>query len=114
GFFGALGIPLLEGRTFDAADDASQGRVAVLSAAAARGLFGDRPLGRTMPLPTTQGGSVQATIVGVVGEVRYKGLAGPPEPTVYVPFAQQPWPTAFLVVRTAGDPASAAAALRRA
>lgn len=113
-FFSTLGVPLLKGRLFREADDAAQARVMIVSADVARDLYGDDPIGRTLTLPTRQGGSVIATVVGVVGNVKYKGLAGPPEPTLYVPFAQQPWPTAFLVARTTDEPTAIAADLRRA
>ena len=46
--------------------------------------------------------------------ISFKGLAEPAEPTLYVPFAQQPWPTAFLVARTMGEPTAIAADLRHA
>ena len=113
-FFSALGIPLLKGRLFNEADDAAHARVMIMSADVARDLFGDDPIGRTLSLPTPQGDSVTATVVGVVGNVKYKGLAGPAEPTLYVPFAQQPWPTAFLVARTMGEPTTMVADLRHA
>jgi putative ABC transport system permease protein len=113
-FFSALGIPLLKGRLFNEADDAAHARVMIMSADVARDLFGGDPIGRTLSLPTPQGDSVTATVVGVVGNVKYKGLAGPAEPTLYVPFAQQPWPTAFLVARTMGEPTTMVADLRHA
>ena len=113
-FFSTLGIPLLKGRLFDDADDADHPPVTIVSADAARDLFGDDPLGRTLSLPTRRGGSAAATVVGVVGTVKYKGLASPAVPTVYVPFAQLPWSTAFLAARTTGEPAALAADLRRA
>ena len=93
---------------------AEGGDIAILSADAARDLFGDRPLGRTLTLPTPRRENVTATVIGVVGNVSYKGLAEPAEPTLYVPFAQQPWPMAFLVVRTEGDPKALVADLRHA
>jgi putative ABC transport system permease protein len=113
-FFATLGIPLLKGRLFDSGDDLAHKRVMILSADAAQDLFGGEPLGRTLTLPTPSHGSVTATVVGVVGNVKYKGLAQGAEPTLYVPFAQQPWPTAFLVARTTGEPGALAAGLRRA
>jgi putative ABC transport system permease protein len=113
-FFPTLGIPLLKGRFFDATDDLAHERVTILSEDAARDLFPGDPVGRTLVLPTTSRVNVTATVIGVVGNVRYKGLAEAAEPTVYVPFAQQPWPTAFLVARTTGEPASIVAGLRRA
>ena len=114
GYFAALGIPLIQGRVFEGGDDVSRGRVLVVSADVAQDLFGGRALGRTLTLPTPRDGSVTATVVGVVGNVRYGGLAGPTQPTLYVPFAQQPWPSAFLLVRTAGSPTALAGSLRQA
>jgi putative ABC transport system permease protein len=114
GFFPTLGIPLLRGRLFAPADDADRPPVTILSADAAEDLFGDDPLGRTLPLPTRQGGSAAATVIGVVGNVKYKGLANPVVPTVYVPFAQQPWPQAFLVARSTGATDALVPELRRA
>jgi putative ABC transport system permease protein len=113
-FFSTLGIPLLKGRFFNEGDDAAHPRVLVASADAARDLFGDDPIGRTIELPTPQHDNVTGTVVGVVGNVSYKGLAAPAEPTLYLPFAQQPWPTAFLVARTLGEPAGMVADLRHA
>jgi predicted permease len=113
-FFSTLGIPLLKGRLFDDGDDADHPPVAIVSVDAARDLFEGDPLGRTLPLPTRKGGSLAATVVGVVGNVKYEGLAKPAVPTVYVPFAQLPWSTAFLAARTAGEPKAFAPELRRA
>jgi len=113
-FFSTLGIPLLKGRPFNEGDDAAHERVMIVSADVARDLFGGDAVGRTLSLPTPKHDSVTVTAVGVVGNVAYKGLAEPAEPTLYVPFAQQPWPTAFLVARTTGEPAMIARDLRRA
>jgi putative ABC transport system permease protein len=113
-FFSTLGIPLVQGRFFTDADDESHPRVTIVSAEAARDLFGNDPVGRTLTLPTSQGGSETATVVGVVGNVKYGGLAEAAVPTVYIPFAQQPWPTAFLIARTVGEPTAFAADFRRA
>jgi ABC-type antimicrobial peptide transport system permease subunit len=114
GFFAALGIPLLEGRLFDDGDDAARARVLIVSADVAHDLFGGRAVGHTLSLPTPKHGNVTATVVGVVGNVKYGGLARPAEPTLYVPFAQQPWPTAFLLARTVTEPAAVATSLRQA
>jgi predicted lysophospholipase L1 biosynthesis ABC-type transport system permease subunit len=43
-------------------------------------------------------------IVGVLGDIRNSGIASDPQPEIYLPFAQLPWPAMTLVVRTAGDP----------
>ncbi len=43
-------------------------------------------------------------IVGIVGDVKYSGLAEPVDPAFYLPFQQQSWSSQFVVVRTAVDP----------
>src|SRR6185369_14136729 len=74
------------------------------------------PLGRTMSLPLLidgKKGSAEMTLVGVTSNVKYAGLAAPPDDIVYRPFAQQPWTAPFLVVRTTGEPADFGQTLRR-
>ena len=51
-------------------------------------------------------------IVGVVGDVQRDGLGAPSRPEMYVPFAQDPWWAAYVVVRTTGDPMALSATLR--
>jgi hypothetical protein len=52
-------------------------------------------------------------IIGIAADVKYQGLDAPPEPTVYVPYAQNAWwRTMYLVVRTTGDPLRLVAGVR--
>ena len=61
-----------------------------------------------------RGDSLWRTVVGVVGDVRYR-LNFDPQPMFYVPFSQRPTPLGNWLLRTSGDPGSiAAAALREA
>jgi predicted permease len=113
-FFRALGVPLLRGRVFTDRDGENEPRVMIMGAGTAALLFGDHPLGHTLSLPSPTHGNVTYTLVGVVGDVRYKGLATPPGGAIYLSFAQQPWSTAYLVARTDGDPDAIASDLRRA
>jgi putative ABC transport system permease protein len=53
-------------------------------------------------------------VVGVVGEVRDMRLPADPVPMVYLDHEQLPWPLMTLIIRTTGDPALTAAAVRRA
>jgi putative ABC transport system permease protein len=89
-----------------------------MSEGTARRFFGsDDPIGQTMSLPVLRNGvrgSADVTLVGVTVNVKYAGLAAPPDDVVYRPFAQQPWVAPFLIVRTAGNPADFAQTLRRA
>ena len=82
-FFSALAIPLLRGRTFTPADGADAPPVAI-HASAARRLFGTLDcVGKIVPVGRK---GTRATVVGVVGSVRYHGLDGPVAETLYAPF----------------------------
>jgi putative ABC transport system permease protein len=119
GLFGAMGIPLLRGRTFTDADDVRTPLVAIIGDTMARQVFpGQDPVGRRILFGVgPQGPDAQwVTIVGVAGDVRQFDLDSDPRPAVYVPYAQE---TLFwfaprdLVVRAAGtEPLALAAAVR--
>jgi putative ABC transport system permease protein len=80
----------------------------IMSADTARTLFTDpNPIGRTLSLPSTvKRGSNLVTLVGVITNVKYSGLDVAPNGAIYVPYAQQPWPSMFVLARTVGDPAA--------
>ncbi len=108
-YFRAMGIPLLEGRTFNAADGASAPPVAVISQTFAAKFFpNENPLGRR-----TQTAYGWFTIVGIVGEVRHAGLDTELMPHVYFSFAQGSQFLTRVVIRTNNDPLSYVAAVRR-
>jgi putative ABC transport system permease protein len=119
GYFSALHIPLIQGRLFNESDDASHAPVMIMSAETARRFFGTGDvIGRTMKIPQAtwldvRKGSLDMTLVGVIGNVKYSGLTAPPDDAIYRPFAQQPWIAPFLVARTATDPGTFVAAIRR-
>ncbi len=117
GYFPALQMRLIKGRFFTDADDERHPEVVIVSEATAARFFGaEDPIGRTLPLPVLRNGvnsRAEITVVGVTANVKYAGLATPPDDVVYRPFAQQPWVAPFLVVRTSNDPGDLASALRR-
>ena len=110
GSFATLQIPVVRGRVFDPARDPE--RVVMLSAGLARRLWprGEDPVGRVIRLENDQ----TFTVTGVVGDVRQLGLAEEPGPTMYLSTGWYLWPTMTLVVRTAGEPAALAPAIRQA
>jgi putative ABC transport system permease protein len=118
-YFPALRIPLLQGRLFTDADDASHPDVVIMSADAAHRFFGSGDvIGRTMRVPRATWLDVRKpagdmTLVGVIGNVKYSGLSSPPDDAIYRPFAQQPWIAPFLVIRTNVDPVSLIPSIRR-
>jgi putative ABC transport system permease protein len=52
------------------------------------------------------------TVVGLTANVKYSGMDQMADAVVYRPFAQQPWPSVFLIARTTGDPATLVAQLQ--
>ena len=105
-FFRAFGIPLRRGRFFTAADAANSPQVAIVSETTARQFFpNEDPLGKRI--------TGQGEIVGVVGDVKYSGLADSIQPAIYEPLTQAHTWDAFLSVRTdAADPMSIITAVR--
>jgi putative ABC transport system permease protein len=114
GYFGVMGIPLIQGRDFTAADRAASEPVAIVSRSFARKMFGESdPLGQRVR--SWRDENVYRRIVGVVDEVRYNGLAEVEElRQVYVPHSQNSWGFMNVVVRAAGgDPAALETTLRK-
>lgn len=115
GYFDAAGIPLLSGRAFASSDRAGNAQVAVISASAARATWGDQnPIGKQIQYGNMDGDLHPLTIVGVVGDVRQRGLDRAPTPTVYVDLVQRPMVAAEfnVLVRTELPVASVMPSLR--
>jgi putative ABC transport system permease protein len=115
-YFATMQVPLLKGRVFSDQDQAGQPPVAVINQTMARRYWPrDNPIGQSVRL---LGDSIikdsTATIVGVVGDVKHYGLDDRSEPQIYVPYAQNPFIFATLVVRTEVEPTSMANAVRKA
>jgi putative ABC transport system permease protein len=106
-------IPLLRGRSFGVQDLGAAPRVALVNEPFVRRFFPQEDaIGKR--LIYGRDGSVLLEIVGVVGGVRHDELQTAPRPEVYVPNVQEPGLFMNVVVRTAGDPAHVASALRTA
>ncbi len=105
GYFKAMRIPLLAGRFFGDADQAKSERVAIVGESTARRLWpGASAVGRRMLTPTHGPNRERTwqTVVGVVADVRYRGLTDP-RLDVYDAAAQSPLAATDLVVRARGD-----------
>jgi predicted permease len=117
GYFNTVGIPLLKGRYFDAADVTRANPVAVVTEDLVKKYFppGQDPIGRQIRLDVFAGslppGFVKAPqssnafeIVGVSGTARNSGLRDAPEPAVYLPFSSLFPPGMMFAIRTKSDP----------
>ena len=116
GYFEAMGIDLVAGRTFTDRDTVEAPPAVVVSESLARYLWPtSEPLGRRLIAIGAQAESDDApawqTVVGVVGDARYRELERG-RFDLYVPFTQVPMSLNHLVIRTQGDPAQLAPAIR--
>jgi predicted permease len=120
-YFQAMGIPLREGRLFQSSDRRESPLVMVVSETLAKAAFpGESALGKR--IACCEGGPEDArykTVVGVVGDVRSRGLGAEIEPEFYLPIAQAPpvaWDwiqrTMTLAVRAESEPENLVPALR--
>jgi len=102
GYFDALGIPLLRGRTFTASDDSLAPRVAVINLAMANKWWpGMDPIGRVFHL----GGDAEPiTVVGVVADIRESGLERDVTPQMFFPIDWQAPPNLAIVARSSLPP----------
>ncbi|MGH9452948.1 MAG: FtsX-like permease family protein, partial [Terriglobia bacterium] len=116
-FFRTLGIPLLQGRDFTPRDDAAAPEVAIINETMARFYFGhDSPVGKRLSFRGPESGEIE--ILGVAQDIKYTSLQEATPHVIYLPYLQTP-PASLpfgmtLEVRTAGNSASYAGAIREA
>jgi predicted permease len=113
GYFEAMEIPLVRGRTFDARDTADSPRVAVVDERLAAKFWpGQDPIGRRLYLPSSPDDllkvgpdTVFITVVGVVSDVQIvpAGSGVTPVGAYYFPLAQAARRGLTLVVRAGSD-----------
>src|SRR5207247_8547022 len=110
-YFPTLVMPMLMGRDFGDQDRLAGTHVGILSRTAARTLFGtDDPLGKRLTVSWNDAGQVE--IVGVVADIRQRNPQSKPEPCLFLPNTQLPFPLASLVIRTSTDPRLLIAAIK--
>lgn len=119
-FLPAIGTDLVAGREFSDRDSQGSAPVAIISETVARRYWPNAsPLGSHVTILARvysgehSGPSRSLEVVGVVKDVRNDDLWRP-ESAIYVPFAQSPDSSAFMVVRTAVPPMSIVPAVRDA
>ncbi len=114
GYFEAIGIPLLMGRTLERTDTADRPPVLVINQTMARGLFpGENPLGRRVAVDMGGDEPVVFEVVGVVGDARLSWIGSNPRQAMYHSYYQVPSPmTMRIAIRTEADPVSLAGNLR--
>ena len=110
GYFSTLGIPIIRGRAFAAADRIGNESVVIVSQTLARRLWPEgSAVGRRLLVPQAQEGGaprpVARVVIGVAGDVR-QGPADDDPADVYVPIRQVPGRFAMVLTRTTLNPVS--------
>jgi putative ABC transport system permease protein len=109
-YFDTARTPLLRGRVFSAQDVAGSLPVAIVNETTAKRFWPDQnAIGKHL---ANSRDMIQREIVGVVADVKFNGLNAANSEEMYLPLAQNPWPSVTLVVRSAGSPQPLVAAVR--
>ena len=112
-YFRAMGIRLIRGRVFTPQDDAKAPRVAIINETMARQFFpNEDPIGKRINI--TNGPDTWREIVGIVADIKQYGLDKATTAQSYEPFAQVPFTSLNVVIRTNGSSAALLGALRPA
>ena len=99
GFFGAVGVQILQGRNFDRSDEPDAARVAIVNEAmAARFWPGENGVGRVF-----RRGENDYTVVGIARDAKVRSLGEAPRPFIYRPHEQAFSSNMTLVAATTGD-----------
>lgn len=116
GYVDTMGLRVLAGRAIDDRDRPGTTPVVVVNETLASRLWPGTPptrvVGERLRVEFIAGGPPRE-IVGVVADVRSRRPDLPPDPELYAPFRQAPYPTMSYAIRGAGDPASLTDAIRR-
>jgi putative ABC transport system permease protein len=111
-FFRVLQIPLLRGRLFSDRDRADGPLVAIVNETTARTHWPhEDPIGKRFKFGKLDGGAPWLTVVGIVADTRRAGVDHPVFTESYQPYTQDPR-SMTVIIRTAGEPAAIAPALR--
>jgi len=105
-YFATMRIPILQGRDFGAQDEPASSPVIIINEALAHQAFpGENPIGKHIKPEVAAGANepVMREVVGVVGNVKFHDLSDEWASESYVPYAQIPFGSITLVVRTAQD-----------
>jgi putative ABC transport system permease protein len=111
-YFGVMGIPLVQGRSFEERDNMDSTRVVVVNKTLVNFvLSGQGPLGKRI-IFGFDSARTPWEIIGVVGDENVVGLDSTPTPVVYFSYLQDANSNFSLLVRTSVDPESLASGLR--
>lgn len=116
-YFKTMRIPIRSGRLFDRRDTATAPEVVLINERTAQRFFaGLNPIGQQILVSADlarQARNGPKTIVGIVGNVKYRGLDEETPAEIYLPYDQHQVDVFTVAVRTTADPLAIVPSLRR-
>jgi len=114
-YFKVLKVPLVQGRFFDQRDTTEAPKVTIINQAFAKRWFPNlEAVGKKITFDDTRKPDPKwITIVGVVGDMRHRGLDVEAKPEYYLPHPQNAYRGMILATRSKQDPRSLAESIRR-
>jgi putative ABC transport system permease protein len=115
GYFAAMEIPVLQGRTFDRSDQTRSPHAALISESLARKYWpNENPIGQAIQFGNMDGDLRLLHVVGVVGDVHDRGIDTATRPTVYANALQRrPSSSISVVVRGRVAPSALVPSMRQ-
>ncbi len=117
GYFRTMGIPIIKGRDFDNRDKHGSTPVIIVSETFARQFFpNEDPIGKRVKPGISSienENSTMREIIGVVGDIRNRGLNSESRPAYYVPQTQVPFSQMVVVAKTTAEPRSLISAVTK-
>jgi len=111
-YFGTLGVPLIGGRNFSAADTSKSAKVAIVNESLARTYWpGEDAIGRRFRLRSAEG--PEYLVVGLVPDYKVRTVGESPTPYIHYPVSQGSSTGLVLVARTRGSATALLSAMRR-
>ncbi|HEX6729596.1 MAG TPA: ABC transporter permease [Pyrinomonadaceae bacterium] len=108
-YFSTMGIPILQGRDFDAQDKESGPGVLIVNEELARRYFSGNALGKRIRISSD---SPPREIVGIVRTAKYRNLREQPLPFIYIPVAQEYQGGMTMMVHSETDPSALLSTVR--
>ena len=126
GYFQTMGISMLEGRDFNATDNAEAPKVVIVNDTLAKAMWPNQdPIGKLLIVPVGAGiltldkaketdpALVRREVIAVVKTGKYRSLGEEPRAFAWLPIEQNYVPSSALVLRTTGDPTALVHAVQR-
>ncbi len=112
-YFETMGIPLLDGRNFNAREVTEISHVVIINETLAHNNFpGENPLGKRLTIYMKRD-NVPCEIIGIVKDVKHHGLDAEPRAMAYWPQPELVYSAMTLAVRTKAEPLALVGAIQR-